>query len=127
MKLRHSFLESKGAVHLLKDPNILAATAATKSSNRDELTQSGMFVFIRHWLRNLGRLRDEARKNIIANFESKIPKEDIKLVLDSLSDSNNHLLAYRHPIDMLIGYLTTYFNPNQPDGQFSLAVCTPAV
>lgn len=76
---------------------------------------------------SVDKLREQARQNIIHKYQSKIKKEDILRVLDSLSDSNSHLLSYRHPIDMILGYLHKYFKPNQPEGTFSLAVSTLGV
>ena len=70
--------------------------------------------------------RRKARANIVANYSERLKEEDILRVLDSLSDSNNHLLAYRHPIDALIIYLKKYFHPQNAEPNFSLAVCSIA-
>jgi len=49
-------------------------------------------------------------------------EQDLLLAIESLSDSNSYILANRHPVDVMIGYLKRYFNPNQKDKGFSLKI-----
>eukprot|EP01126_Amoeba_proteus_P010781 TRINITY_DN14258_c0_g1_i3.p1 TRINITY_DN14258_c0_g1~~TRINITY_DN14258_c0_g1_i3.p1 ORF type:complete len:599 (-),score=131.10 TRINITY_DN14258_c0_g1_i3:74-1870(-) len=105
----NKLLTSRGCMSLLKDPNILTATACITSS-----VASDRAIQV--------EARKRSRENIIQKFSSKMSEEEIKLVLDSVTDSNTHLLTYRHPIDQMINYLTKYFHPNHPENGFSLAI-----
>jgi len=43
-------------------------------------------------------------------------------VLESLADSNAYILANRHPVDLMIGYLKKYFHPENKESGFSLSI-----
>jgi len=44
------------------------------------------------------------------------------VVIESLSDSNSYILANRHPVDMMIHYLKTFFSKKNNDSRYSLTI-----
>jgi len=68
------------------------------------------------------KLKSEARVKLQGYITEQFTKEDLHLVLDSLTDSNTYILANRHPVDMMIGYLKKYFHPDRKEEGFSLGI-----
>jgi len=105
----YSFLEEKGALTLLEDPELIPATACMASNHRHEIQQQY-------------KLKTEAKVNLQRHITPKFTKEDLNLVIESLADSNAYILANRHPVDMMIGYLKKYFRQDSKQEGFSLSI-----
>jgi len=56
------------------------------------------------------------------HVSQELSKQDVELVIDSLTDSNSYILANRHPVDMMIHYLKTYFSRDQEESMYSLTI-----
>jgi hypothetical protein len=109
IKCVYTFLEEKDAVRLLEDPLLVPATACIVSNKISEIKQQQT-------------QKKEARKKLEIYITEKFTKSDLNLVLDSLADSNAYILANRHPVDMMIGYLKKYFHPTNKESGFSLSI-----
>jgi len=105
----YSFLEDKEALALLEDPGLITATACIYSHKRDEIQQQ---------YNNKMAAKKELEKYVTEKFK----KEDLHLAIESLADSNAYILANRHPVDMMIGYLKKYFHPDKKEDGFSLSI-----
>jgi len=103
------FLKSRNATALLVHEDIGAATRCVIGGNAEENAAENL-------------AKKKARENIVAKYTSEIfTKEEIELMLESLSDSNSYIMANRHPIDRMIYFLQHYFDPRVED-KYSLSI-----
>jgi len=104
----HDFLADHNSIEMLSDSDIILATQCL-TSNID-----------RQKVKELSEAKIEARTRIINRYSSSLlTKEEIQLVLESLTDSNAYILANRHPVDRIIYFLKKYFDPQVEDREFS--------
>jgi hypothetical protein len=106
----YSFLKEKGVLRILDDPLLLPATSCIVSNKREDILKQQ-------------QLKMDAKKQLESAYvASGFTSADLNLVLESLSDSNSYILANRHPVDMMIGYLKKYFRPDRKEEGFSLSI-----
>eukprot|EP01123_Difflugia_compressa_P014959 TRINITY_DN8170_c0_g1_i1.p1 TRINITY_DN8170_c0_g1~~TRINITY_DN8170_c0_g1_i1.p1 ORF type:complete len:398 (-),score=60.55 TRINITY_DN8170_c0_g1_i1:65-1222(-) len=109
----YDFLEEKSQTAILSDPDVLTATqciAETEFTTRQEV-------------QTILKQKEEARSKLKANYvNNQFTVSDMELVLESLTDSNAYILLNRHPVDMMIHYLKTYFSRENEEEEFSLAI-----
>jgi len=105
----YSFLHEKDALSILDDALLAPATACIVSDKKEEIANQSI-------------KKVAARKSLESYITEKFTKTDLDLVLESISDSNSYILANRHPVDMMIGYLKKYFHPEKKEEGFSLTI-----
>ena len=101
IKSVHTFLEEKEAMSLIHDDyDLLLDATADIDPSADVQHQS---------------MKKNAAKQTLLNKYSSIPSslssDDISWIISSISDSNSFVQSNRTPIDMMIHYLETYFDP----------------
>lgn len=110
IKCVYQFLDEKNTLKLLNDPLLIPATQCVASNQRQEISDQI-------------KLKTSSRKKLIEKYVNEnFTEQELLLIVESLSDSNSYILANRHPVDMMIGYLKKYFNPNQKEKEFSLKI-----
>lgn len=109
-----SFLHSKGALALLDDEEVWLATKVIENH---------------HGAKSRGAIESEAKAKAAATerllnkySSNELTKEDVSRVLESLSDNNAFLSYNVHPVDAMLSFLTSYFDPKKPSGAFSLSL-----
>lgn len=109
----HRVLEQGGALALLDDPLLAAATAEISS-------EPGLS---RQEIQRRIRTKERARETLAHKYRSgTMPEEDLLRCLYSVSDNNSFLAFARDPVDRMIGYLRSYFSPEAADAESSLAI-----
>ncbi|KAL4447499.1 hypothetical protein ABPG75_004718 [Micractinium tetrahymenae] len=108
----YALLEERGALALLDDPLMEAATAEIVAG---ELP--------RHEVQRRIKVKERAREQLARRHRSRaIGEDEILHCLYSISDNNSYLLFNRDPIDRMIGYLQSYFQPDHAEPGYSLAI-----
>ncbi|EFN59891.1 hypothetical protein CHLNCDRAFT_33435 [Chlorella variabilis] len=108
----HALLEERGALALLDDPLMEAATA--------EIVAAGV---PRHEVQKRIKVKERAREQLSRKYRSRgLSEEEILHCLYSISDNNSYLLFNRDPIDRMIAYLQSYFLPGSYEPGYSLAI-----
>ncbi|QDZ21672.1 DUF2009 domain-containing protein [Chloropicon primus] len=108
----YSLLAERGATGVLEDQLIGIATEEIKVGSRT-----------RYEIQNDIRKKEKAREMIARKYASRqISKDEILNCLYSIGDNNSYLLYNRDPIDKMIGFLNTYFKPDEYEESFSLAI-----
>ena len=107
-----SFLEAGGASRLLDDPNLPIAIAEIKSSGRT-----------RYEIQKDIKTKEKVRDSLAKKYQTKdINSDDLLRCMYSLGDNNAYLRFNRDPIDRMIEYLETNFNPERIEEGLSLAI-----
>jgi len=107
----HDFLADHNVVEMLSDNDMIPATQCLTST------------IDRQKVKELTLAKTQARTRIIDRYaSSRLTKDKIHLVLESLTDSNAYILANRHPVDRMIYFLKKYFDPLNEDREFSLSI-----
>lgn len=109
----YSYLQAKGALSLLDDPLIIEATVEI---NPDGKSRSIVQMDIRRKERAIEAL---AKKYALGTH---LLKEEIRQCLYSIGDYHSYLRANRYPVEQMISMLTTNFNPDTVNGEFSLGI-----
>jgi len=113
IKTVYEYLEERSALEILKDKYIEAATQAIG----DDKHRS------RHEIDRTIKEKERAVDLIADKYEnSKISKSEIKLCLRSIGDNSSFLLGARDPVDKMIQLLTTNFNADKIEGNYSLSI-----
>lgn len=106
-------LESKGGLGLLQDP--LLGTATQEILPDKNKSRGTIQLEIQR--------KNEAVKRITRNHVSRsLSEDDLQQCLYSISDNNSFLNSNRKPILDMIELLKKYFNPNNFDREYSLAI-----
>lgn len=112
LKTVYSLLEEKNGLRLLDDPLMEVATAEIISGERSRFEVQ----------RDI-KAKEKAREVLSKRYKSAVlTEEDILWCLYSISDNNSFLLFNRDPIDHVIEYFTTYFQPTPTDPKYTLAI-----
>ena len=109
----YKFLEERHGLELLKDPLIVIATSevlATKGKSRTQIDTE-----IRKKERAVSQLKQKYKSTSLST-------DDIHMCLYSICDNDSFLNSNRVPIDEIIGYLKTFFKPNEIEEGFSLSI-----
>jgi len=99
----HDFLESRGALDLLKGPEAVLATSAISDRGGKSRSQ------VQHEV----RAKEKAVKILIQKFQSTdLSRDEIERCLYSISDNSSFLYFNRDPIDHMITFLKKHFPEN---------------
>jgi len=139
----HSLLEARGALGLLADPRI--GTATTSISRRVAIGGAGAEALERERVAEAVRAKEAAVAGLVAQWgaaavvraeQAALPSGaegpalppplsavEVKLVLDSIADSNAYQVANARPVERMIHWLGTLFSPeDSATGDDSLAI-----
>mmetsp|Transcript_22073 Transcript_22073/g.28581 ORF Transcript_22073/g.28581 Transcript_22073/m.28581 type:complete len:625 (-) Transcript_22073:229-2103(-) len=106
-------LEEGGALAMLEDPNIEAAT--------DEILPDPTKT--RQQIQSMIKRKNRLVENFAKTFSSKrISADTIRLCLYSISDNKSYLNSNRLPIDRMLRYLETHFRPEVAVAGYDLSV-----
>lgn len=110
----HSYLAARGAAGVLEDELITTATR--------EIIADG--VKSRITLNRESKEKHRAIEYLADKYSArgKITDEEIKLCLYSMGDNHSFLTANRDPVDTMIAYLTTLFDPASPEPDYDLSI-----
>eukprot|EP00211_Chloroparvula_japonica_P001276 CAMPEP_0119120864 /NCGR_PEP_ID=MMETSP1310-20130426/1728_1 /TAXON_ID=464262 /ORGANISM="Genus nov. species nov., Strain RCC2339" /LENGTH=575 /DNA_ID=CAMNT_0007110371 /DNA_START=42 /DNA_END=1766 /DNA_ORIENTATION=- len=109
----YNYLKHFKALKVLYDPRCEMATMEIKSQGRNRRD-------IEYDIRN----KENAREYLARKYETRdISEEAIKWCLYSIGDNNTYLHFNRDPVDAMIGFLRTYFEPESFEEGYSLAIC----
>lgn len=112
IKTVYTVLEEAEILELLQDEEIAVATrvVAPEGKTRNEI-------------RREIKKKETAIKRISREYaNSRISVDEIQQCLYSIGDNNYHLYFERDPIDAIIEYLKHYFDPDQIEDGYSLAI-----
>ncbi|ORY32449.1 hypothetical protein BCR33DRAFT_684791 [Rhizoclosmatium globosum] len=115
IKTVYKELEKGGALELLKDDLIVAATKEILSGKEGGGSRNQIQKEIKakeRAIEILGRRYSNA----------KMTADDIKQCLYSIGDNHAFLRTNRDPCDKMIEYLKKYFHPDRSEGEYSLAI-----
>ena len=105
-------LEEGGASKMLDDPLMALATAEIASADRPRAAVQKDI-----------KMKERARDTLARKYRTKdLGEEDLLRCLYSISDNNSFLAFSRDPVDRMIKYLQTYFQPDSFDPGLSLAI-----
>jgi len=117
LKTVFSYLEERGAEGVLKDGLITVATR--------EILADG--VKSRNQLNRESMEKHRAIEHLAQKYSSKrIEAEEIQLCLYSIGDNHSFLTANRDPVNKMITYLTTLFNPDRIEEGYDLSIADGA-
>ncbi|XP_063900309.1 UPF0652 protein-like [Zophobas morio] len=105
----HTLLSQTGALDVLKDKDFMLATCVFHKSMNIPLS-------------TFNDTREKARKTVYQKYSEKVTVENIKRVIDSITDNNSFLVGNRLPIDKMISFLDTFFNPRHETSKTSLKI-----
>jgi len=109
----HDILSNAEALNVLDDDLIRIATM--------EIIDDG--VKARYQIQEEIKMKERAVEVLAEKYKNdKIDDEGIKLCLRSIGDNNSFLRSNCEPIEKLIEYLKEYFNPLNPEEQYSLKI-----
>ncbi|KAI8366736.1 uncharacterized protein BYT42DRAFT_587716 [Radiomyces spectabilis] len=112
IKTVYDFLKAREMVEILHDDNIVLATREISPEFKT-----------RAQIDTESQRKKRAIETICEKYANEhISREEIERCLSSLSDNHAYLKANRDPCEKMIKYLTKYFNPSKPDGNYSLAI-----
>ncbi|CAM9195762.1 unnamed protein product [Scytosiphon promiscuus] len=110
IQMVHDLVEDRGALELLKDDRIVAATADISgvSMSKAEVDQQVA-------------VKREARAGLLKEYSSDLfPKKEVERVLDSIADANNYIAFNVAPVERTIDLLQQNFHPDKPEAEWSL-------
>jgi len=95
----HLFLKEKKALKILGENELLhKATKVIEEGDSASVASD----------------KKKARESLLAKYTSdSLSKDEILLCLDSISDANSYIIANRHPVDKMINFLKTKFDPEE--------------
>lgn len=99
----HSILKEKGCLEMLREDYEIVREATTEI----DPTQGDVAMQTAR--------KNAARQLIFKKYEEKMTAEEMTLLIASIDDSNSFVNANRTPIDLMIGYLETYFDPKDEE------------
>ena len=108
----YRFLQERDGLALLKDPYIEIATQEILAEKK---TRVKINAEIKRKEKAVAHLKQKYRT-------MKLNSEDIHLCLYSICDNNSFLNSNRVPIDKVIGYLQTFFEPSKIQKGYSLSI-----
>ena len=119
IKSVHSFLEARGGLALLDDPEtVIAIQAVSNAVGVGEDPRS------RTWVESMREGKQAAIKRVCARFSTTTLSEpDIEYCLASLSDFNAFINSNRRPVDDMLALLKKHFDPASPQDNLSLQIC----
>jgi len=98
----YDFLNERGALGILKHPDIITATTAIVDGGRS-----------RHEVQQAIKTKESAVKRLVRKFsEEEISEEEIEWCLYSIGDNSSFLVFNRDPVDQMIQYLIKNFPEN---------------
>eukprot|EP00201_Polytomella_parva_P012952 CAMPEP_0175067104 /NCGR_PEP_ID=MMETSP0052_2-20121109/16900_1 /TAXON_ID=51329 ORGANISM="Polytomella parva, Strain SAG 63-3" /NCGR_SAMPLE_ID=MMETSP0052_2 /ASSEMBLY_ACC=CAM_ASM_000194 /LENGTH=783 /DNA_ID=CAMNT_0016333923 /DNA_START=206 /DNA_END=2557 /DNA_ORIENTATION=+ len=104
LKTVHSFLEERGGIAMLSDPLMKSATEEIKTVDQS-----------RYAINEAIKVKEKARKVLASRYtSSSLREDDLLTAIYSISDNNSYLLFNRDPIDRMITYFVSFFNPRMP-------------
>jgi hypothetical protein len=113
IKTVYDQLEQRNCARILEDDDIYVAT----SEIIQDASQS------RSDIQKEIKRKEKVVKNLCNKYRNdKINEEDIKFCLYSLTDNNSFLNSNAEPIIKMLKYLTTYFNQNRSEENYSLEI-----
>lgn len=108
----YDLLEERGALDVLRDPNIYTATSEIIAEGKP-----------RSLIQREIKQKELAIEQISRKHCSRqMSADEIKLCLYSIGDNNAFLRVNRDPCEKMIEYLTTLFEPNRYESGYSLAI-----
>eukprot|EP01104_Vermistella_antarctica_P013201 TRINITY_DN3964_c0_g1_i3.p1 TRINITY_DN3964_c0_g1~~TRINITY_DN3964_c0_g1_i3.p1 ORF type:complete len:350 (-),score=49.65 TRINITY_DN3964_c0_g1_i3:68-1117(-) len=109
----YSYLEECGATAMLSDERMEIATRAIYADG----------VKTRRDIRGEVEAKEKAVRQLSRKFSSdRVDEEDLRMCLYSIGDNNSYLLSNRVPIDKMLHWLRTGFEPDRWDDDESLAI-----
>jgi len=96
-------LEKVDATEMLSDQLLVVAASEIEGGTQEQVEAAK-------------EQKVEALEMIVKKYASeKLGEETVRLVIASISDNFSFLRSFREPVDKMIGYLKTYFDPkNEP-------------
>lgn len=113
IKTVYSFLEQAGRLDVLDDPLVLQAVV--------EIVPDGK---ARPTIQNEIRRKERAIESLASRYAKPgaVSKDEIRQCLYSIGDYHAYLRANCHPIEQVLSMLEKYFDPNDAEGEYSLAI-----
>lgn len=109
----YSFLESKECLSLLEDNLVVQATAEIYPEHKK---RSQVQAEIRQKERAIETLAKRYYKPGI------ITQDEIRQCLYSIGDNHSYLRSNKNPVERMLKYLQTYFNPDKIENEYNLAI-----
>ena len=111
-----SFLEERACLELLQDDRLDGATMFIR--DRDEETGQRLDrALVQEKVAEKHRLTNELVKDFAS---TTIPEDDVRRVIDSISDAIAYVESNVAPVQRMLSYLEDNFDPNQAKDGFSL-------
>ncbi|CAH0484997.1 unnamed protein product [Peronospora farinosa] len=108
----HDVAEAGGALDMLRDSRIQTATRVVAPEGKS-----------RSQIQRQIKQKEQAIQALSDKYESRrFSRDCLQQCLYSIADNNYHLYFERDPIDRMITFLVTTFNPDDEDGDSSLAI-----
>ncbi|KAI9905295.1 hypothetical protein PsorP6_013529 [Peronosclerospora sorghi] len=108
----YDVLEARDALEMLQDARLAAATMVVASDGKS-----------RAQIQRQLKQKAQAIRALTTTFASRaISRETLEQCLSSIADNQYHLYFGRDPIDRMITLLTTHFDPENEDADWSLAI-----
>eukprot|EP00884_Botryococcus_braunii_P004593 jgi/Botrbrau1/14134/Bobra.182_3s0075.1 len=108
----YTLLEEAGGLALLDDPLVERATAEIIAGERPRLD-----------IQRDIKMKEKAREQLAKKYRSSsLSEENILCCLYSISDNNSFLTFNRDPIDRMLWYLRSYFQPDRVEPGYSLGI-----
>ncbi|CAI5700597.1 hypothetical protein KXD40_003650 [Peronospora effusa] len=108
----HDVVEAGGALDMLRDSRIQTATRVVAPEGKS-----------RSQIQRQIKQKEQAIQALSDKYESRhFSRDCLQQCLYSIADNNYHLYFERDPIDRMIKLLITNFNPDDEDGDSSLAI-----
>ena len=105
LKTVYNLLEQHNSLLLLKDPIFAVSVAQVAPLYGQKLSKDELLY--------LNTQKKQAKQIILKKYTSdSLTREDIELVINSFNDSHSYLQDNRIPIDEMIYYLRSYFDPS---------------
>lgn len=109
----HALLETRGALDLLRDPDIAMATTEIAHDARRPRMETQRLI----------KTKERAIEAIVSRYaSSRLKAEEIRQCLYSIGDSSSYLGANRDPCDEMLGHLRRNFSPTEVQAGYSLAI-----
>jgi hypothetical protein len=113
IKTVYDLLEHRNCARILEDDDIYVATSEIISDASKSRTDIQREI----------KRKEKVVKNLCSKYRNdKINEEEIKFCLYSLTDNNSFLNSNAEPIIKMIKYLTTFFDPNKSETNYSLEI-----
>jgi hypothetical protein len=113
IKTVYDLLEHRNCARILEDDDIYVATSEIISDASKSRTDIQREI----------KRKEKVVKNLCSKYRNdKINEEDIKYCLYSLTDNNSFLNSNAEPIIKILKYLTTFFNQNRAEENYSLEI-----